>query len=126
MIGKAFHIDLKPGAVSANGDINLPGWAPKISKLLAVKVKRKNSITWSGLGAAGATIATDDVAAAGSGSDTIAEAAEKTIIQTGTPAAGEAIKVDEDTIHIGDAIADGDLVILDYIPKGAIRAIGFN
>lgn len=108
---------LYPGAVAAGGTLSIPPPYPEAEQLLAFLVKRKNSITWSGLGTASATIATDDVAAASSGSDQIAETVPKTIV-TGTPAAGEVALQDSRTIVVGDAIADGDLVVVVYIAKG--------
>jgi hypothetical protein len=37
-----------------------------------------------------------------------------------------ATKVDDNTITLNTDTTDRDLVVLRYIPKGAIRALGFN
>jgi hypothetical protein len=87
--------------------------------LLACFVKRAEVITWAGLGAAGATIATSDVAAAADGSDAVSEAETKTVVTT-TPGAGEVQKVDENTIQLGDAILDGDEVVVLYQSVGEL------
>jgi len=108
-----------PGATAANTNIDIPAGSPKIESLLACHVKRAEVITWSGLGAAGATIATTDVVAAGSGSDAVSEAETKTVV-TATPGGGQVQKVDEDTIQLGDAILAGDEVVIQYLPVGEL------
>jgi len=112
---------LYPGAVSAGGTITIPSYFPPIWRLLRFVVKRMNTITWSGLGAAGATIATKDVSAAASGSDSIAECAEKTVVTT-TPGTGQVQLTGPRKITVGDAINDGDTVIIDAIPVTAYPA----
>jgi len=107
---------LYPGSVAAGGTISIPSYLPPIHKLLKFVVKRINTITWSGLGAAGATIATKDVAAAASGSDTLAECLSKTIVTT-TPATGEVQLTGPRSIVTGDAINDGDAIIIDFFAQ---------
>lgn len=113
------QISWVPGAKAANVNIDTPAGSPKIDSLLACFVKRAEVITWAGLGAAGATIGTTDVAAAGSGSDAVSEAETKTVVTT-TPASGEVQKVDEDTIQLGDAILAGDEVVIQYLSVGEL------
>jgi len=108
------EMSIYPGAIAANADIALPF---PLEVLLRVIVKERSRIVWSGLGAAGATIATDDVAAAGSGSDTLSDVAVKTIVTT-APAAGQVQLVDKNTIRIGDALLDCDLVIVQGHEEG--------
>jgi len=110
------EISIYPGAVGAGKTFSLPSYFPPLRALLRYVIKRKNSITWSGLGAAGATIATDDVSAAASGADTIAECITKKIVTT-TPGTGEVQLSAEREITTGDAIADGDLVIIHGVKK---------
>jgi len=105
---------------AANDDITL---AFPLDKLTAVYLKRANTVTWSGLGATGATIATDDVAAAASGADDIGEALKKTIILTGTPAAGQVILYNKNTIHIGDAVKADDLIVVEGNEEGILPHI---
>jgi len=114
-----YTMAIKPGAVSAGGEITIPGYMPPIRHLLKFIVKRKNSITWD---FTSSTIATDDVTATGSGTDEMAEAVEKTVVNT-TPGAGEVQVTGDRTIKVGDAIADGDLVIITYIAKGEFSGV---
>jgi len=113
------EISWVPGAQAANTNIDLPSGSPKIDSLLACFVKRAEVITWAGLGAAGATIATSDVAAAAAGSDAVSEAETKSVVAT-APATGEVQKVDEDTIQLGDAILAGDEVVIRYVTVGEL------
>jgi len=110
------QIVLYTGPVAAGGAIDLPRYFPPLHRLLRFTIKRMNYVTWSGLGAAGATIETKDVAAAASGSDNIAECITKTIVTT-TPGAGQVQLSASRVITTGDAINDGDLVIIDAIAK---------
>ncbi len=86
---------IAPGAVSANTNIDLPGYVGKVSQLVA-------AIKFSG---------SDGTAAA--------SATALTVVTT-TPGAGEIQLVDEDTIQLGDATTTRDLLILVYIPKGSV------
>ena len=113
---------LSPGAVAAGGTISLPGYVPRLAKLLSFVLVRRNAITWSGLGAAGATIATRDVAAAASGTDLLGECVPKEVVDA-APAAGQVQLRDPKTIVVGDAINDGDHVVIVGVALGAYSGV---
>jgi len=104
-----------PGSVSANTNIGLPAYAKGAAKIVQGILQRSNSITWSGLGATGATIATRDVAAAASGSDVVSEFIELTVVTT-TPSGNQIQLYDRDNVRLGvDTIAgDGLILVLQY------------
>jgi len=89
------RIILVTGAKTANADIDFPAMYPKARALARVAV----------------------VALVEAAPPTYSESV-KTIILTGTPAAGQVILYDEDTIHIGDAITASNFIIVDYVRKG--------
>jgi len=94
------HVVIVPGAKAANADIDLPAGYPPMGALVRVAVLSLTEGT----------------------PNTFTEAV-KTIIKTGTPGAGEVILVDEDTIHIGDAVTASDMVVLDYVKKGEYSGV---
>lgn len=88
-------LEFVPGVVAANTPINLPAKTLEFAALTKVEV-----VTLSDGTVAGAI-------------------ASKTIV-TGTPAAGQAKLSDKDTIELGDATTDRDIIRLTGIAYGSV------
>lgn len=108
-------IFINPGAIAAGADIALPTWAVNPEAILQAILIRTNSVTWAGLGATGATVATRDVAAAASGTDGMTEFITLAIV-TAAPTGNQIQLFDANNVRVGVATIAGDglLIVLKY------------
>jgi len=94
---KIVEVTFAPGAVSAGSNISLPAGSPPIAKVVSAVIFKGHAVDEGG-----------------------------TATYTIGPVSATPTKVDESTITLDADVAAEDLVVLRYIPKGAIRAIGFS
>ena len=94
---KIVEVSFAPGAVTAGSNIDLPTGYPPIAKVISAVIFRGHAVDEGG-----------------------------TATYTIGPVSATPTKVDDNTITLDvDTVAE-DLLIVKYIPKGAIRALGFN
>ena len=94
---KVVEVSLAPGATTAGDSIDLPTGSPPIAKVVSAVIFRGHAVDEGG-----------------------------TATYTIGPVSATPTKVDENTIKLDvDTVAE-DILIVKYIPKGAIRALGFN
>jgi len=105
---------IRPGAVSANTNIDLPVYYKKIASLIAAFKTTKVDVSHAACAASGAVYSSDTVLASPLNVLTALS------VVTTTPGAGQIQLVDEDTIQLGDAVKDGEEIILVYLPKGEV------
>jgi len=94
---KVVEVTFAPGAVTAGDNITLPSGSPPISKVISAIIFKGHAVDEGG-----------------------------TATYTIGPVSATPTKVDENTITLDTDVAAEDIVVLKYIPKGAIRALGFN
>jgi len=95
-----------PGAVAAGTKISLPDYAKGASKLIQALHLARSDVKHAACGATGAAYPSETTLA------TVVSTCKNLTIVTTTPAAGQIQLVDENNVVLGDATADGDLLIL--------------
>ena len=106
-------LSFKPGAVSANTNITLPGLFGDVRAILKAYLHAKQTITHAACAATSAAYAS----ATNLGS---AHLTTELTVVTGTPASGEIQLVDKNTIQLGDATGADDVLELTVLNYGDI------